>query len=190
MRKLAIIIILIAFPLTAFAKEHTFRKTTWGMTVKQVKASEQSKPVEEGNKVLFYETAINNREMGLMYVFYNKELVRAIYYLIGDDINENSYIAEYHSLKRLLIKKYGKPITDKIIQKDEKDHKNRIKAIRSDLLEYKSEWKPKSHSWDTDMRIELSLAGVNNMIRCCIVYDGPMDTILKKFKEKQTLNVL
>lgn len=117
------IALLTQFTLIASAQDESgfdFRKTKWGMSVAQVKASEKSKYVGTQNmppydEVLVYEGDIGNLQAYILYTFKDKKLIRGVYKFKQNHKDPNLLINNYLKLSKSLSKSYGKPIMDKAI---------------------------------------------------------------------------
>jgi len=138
--------ILIIFTLILFAEEakFDFRKTTWGMSIEQVKATEDAKLDIEGDSELGYSgIKINGKDFICVYFFLEDKLYRSGYGLLGKHSNDNLYINDYENLKEALTKKYGKPRFDKVTWRNDLFKDSRQDwgtAISIGHLEYFSSW--------------------------------------------------
>lgn len=162
--------ILIIFTLILFAEEakFDFRKTTWGMSIEQVKATEDAKLDIEGDSELGYSgIKINGKDFICVYFFLEDKLYRSGYGLLGKHSNDNLYINDYENLKEALTKKYGKPRFDKVTWRNDLFKDSRQDwgtAISIGHLEYFS-------SWETSTTyINLGLNGDNYKISLTFGY--------------------
>ena len=91
-------------------QDFDFRNANWGMTIKQVRASEGSRKAQlvKDNQVVYFDT-ISSKSFLVSYDFIDNKLVSAGYILADEHSNENLYIQDYDKLKELLIEKYGEP---------------------------------------------------------------------------------
>ena len=107
--------------LILFAEEdkYDFRKTNWGMSKEQVKATEDKKPDFEDNIMLSYEVMISEKDFECAYLFLEDKLYSSGYLFFGEHTNKNLYIDDYEGLKEILIKEYGKPKIDKVTWKND-----------------------------------------------------------------------
>ena len=107
--------------LILFAEEdkYDFRKTNWGMSKEQVKATEDKKPDFEDNIMLSYEVMISEKDFECAYLFLEDKLYGSGYLFFGEHTNKNLYIDDYEELKEILIKEYGKPKIDKVTWKND-----------------------------------------------------------------------
>ncbi len=95
--------------------EFSFRKTTWGMSREQVKASEDSAPTGDKPDVITYRGEIEGIPMIVGYLFDGDKLVRAGYLMQGSYDDPNSYISDYNKVKDFLIKEHGTPAQDEVV---------------------------------------------------------------------------
>ena len=117
-----ILLVTTSLSLTILAKEQVFdfRKTNWGMSIEQVKATENKKPdwesdhyidldeeIQEGKSIEYFPVEINGKNYTCQYVFLENKLYRGRYRSFGSD-----FFYEYEMLKGLLNKKYGKAVFD------------------------------------------------------------------------------
>lgn len=117
---LIILCILAVSTLILFAEEakYDFRKTNWGMSKEQVKATEDKKPDFEDNTMLSYEVTISEKDFECAYLFLEDKLYGSGYLFFGEHTNKNLYIDDYEELKEILTKEYGKPKIDKVTWKN------------------------------------------------------------------------
>jgi hypothetical protein len=109
---LIILCILTIFNLVLFSEEtkYDFRKTNWGMSKEQVKATEDNKLSYEDNNILGYEMYIYEKYSWCAYYFLEDKLYQGRYTLNNViHTNFNDYKYDYELFKGILIKKYGKP---------------------------------------------------------------------------------
>ena len=118
---LIILCILAVSTLILFAEEakYDFRKTNWGMSKEQVKATEDKKPDFEDNTMLSYEVTISEKDFECVYLFLEDKLYGSGYLFFGEHTNKNLYIDDYEELKEILTKEYGKPKIDKVTWKND-----------------------------------------------------------------------
>lgn len=179
---LIILTIAVIFTLILSAEEvkYDFRKANWGMTVEQVKASEDNKPDFEGEVasgfVLSYEVQIDSKNYYCMYFFLESKLYNSGYSFSENHTNKNDYIYDYDELKELLTKKYGEPSKKKLLSLYDReeiywgyelykdDESNWGLAISVGELSYVSIWETPT------TEIELVLDGDNYEISLRIIY--------------------
>lgn len=160
-----------------------FRGTRFGMTVAQVKQIEESKPVEETKETLVYKDKIMGLQVDVFYMFVNNQLFRGAYFITEKYRNENNHIDNYKQLKKVLVKKYKKPVFDAENWRNplykNKRHKHGF-AVSIGHLEYKSEWL--KYIKGRKVWINTVLKGENYKITHFIVYT---DVLLEKFYNEQ-----
>jgi hypothetical protein len=115
-KAIVIILILLCY---SFLFSNDFRKANWGMQMSEVKKTESVEILQETEDVLAYETTLAGFKALVIYIFAGNQLTRAKYSIIEEHTNKNDYIVDYSSLKELLTKKYGNPIEDETIWKDD-----------------------------------------------------------------------
>jgi hypothetical protein len=125
-------------------QNYDFRKTTWGMSYKDVKASEVNKTPMTSENRLIYEVTLAGSPFTLVYTFNEKsQLVSARYILDKTYTDHNFYLEEYYKFKELLTKKYG------VAQKDalnwttstiSKDSASWANSLESGYLNLVSGW--------------------------------------------------
>ncbi|MGE4412433.1 MAG: hypothetical protein AB7E45_01890 [Candidatus Caldatribacteriota bacterium] len=154
-----------------YAQEYDFRQVKWGMSKEDVKEIEDRDIVYEDvggtQELILYADQISKFDCFVSYLFVQDKLASAGYYINEEHTNKNTYIDDYEKLKELLSKKYGQPIKDNIIWKDDlyKDNKKDWGlAISIADLVYSSCWETPT----TD--IELILTGDNYKIELVIKY--------------------
>ena len=188
---LIVLLILVIFTLILFAEgaKYDFRKTNWGMSKEQVKATEDKKPGFETDTKLGYEVKIGRYKFACMYSFLENKLYESGYIFTGKHTNKNLYIDDYEELKETLTKKYGKPKMDipglwkNDLYKDDKSHWGI--AISVGHLVYGA-------SWETSTtKIELMLWGDNYKINLTLFYTSKeLEEWVKRIKEKEALKDL
>lgn len=183
--------IILAFFLVVFFVENSladgfnFRKTKWGMSIAQVKSSEPLEVMKEDKNLLGYNTTVIGKDVLLLYMFVNNQLVRARYGLAVSHTNKNDYIGDYNDFKEILTKKYGKPKQDETLWKNDlykDDYSDWGFAISLGHLIYLSSWETQ------DTGIGNMLMGENHKIFCIVEYtSNNLKEIEKKAKEKKAL---
>ena len=144
-----------------------FRKTNWGMNKEQVKKTEKGKIVEEDENILTYQGNVAGLDCFVVYIFAEGKLVRAKYVFTETHSNKNDYILDYNKLKEILIKKYGKPIEDSQLWRNDlykDDYQNWGFAVSLGHLVYFALWETPSTS------IAMMLDGENYEINLQIEY--------------------
>lgn len=90
-----------------------FRKSAWGSSITQVKASEGHEPRYEDDDYLDFEVKLGRFNCLAVYIFVGNQLVRGKYRIVDEYQNQTNYISAYDELKESVTKKYGSPIEDK-----------------------------------------------------------------------------
>jgi len=143
---------------------YDFRKTTWGMSVAQVEASEGDGPkwniVHPNDRcsVLAYKTTFEELRGGVYYYFVDDQLIQSVYIFAENEADISKRFAEYETCLAKLTEDYGSPLQEKMWWKspeyrNEYDSESWGVAIsRGHLV--------KIATWETEStKIELSLAG-------------------------------
>jgi hypothetical protein len=95
--------------------EVSFRKTTWGMSREQVKASEDSAPTGEKPDVITYRGEVEGIPVIVGYLFDGDKLIKAGYLMQGSYEDPNSYVSDYNKVKDFLINEHGTPAQDEVL---------------------------------------------------------------------------
>ena len=103
---------------TSKSTQFNFRKTTWGMSRDQVKASEDTKPTGEKQEVITFRDALAGIPAIVGYIFDGGKLIRAGYLMRGTHDNPDQYVKDYDKVKTLMIKRYGAPAQDEMLWKE------------------------------------------------------------------------
>ncbi|MDP8206716.1 MAG: hypothetical protein P9L92_08655 [Candidatus Electryonea clarkiae] len=168
------------------AGDFTFRKTKWGMTEDEVKASEPLETAEENERYLAYKTSVIGKDVFVVYFFIDNQLTRARYVLADSHSNKNDFITDYEDFKAILIKKYGNPVQDDSIWKNDlykDDYSDWGTAISIGHLVYFSNWKT------NDTEISNMLMGENYDLSCIVEYCSiNFKEIEKKAQDKKALD--
>ena len=90
-------------------EDYDFRNTRWGMSKKDVLASESGEPVVQTDTQIGYFTQIVDKNIYVAFVFNNEHLISALYAL--RDIRENldDSFKDFEDFKQTLTMKYGEP---------------------------------------------------------------------------------
>jgi hypothetical protein len=161
-----------------------FRKCKWGMSKKQVKATESGRIERDDETVLAYSGKVSDMNCLIAYIFVENKLVRAKYAFIPKHSNQNDYILDYKNVKENLIKKYGEPISDDSYWRD-KLYQDDISqwgfAISLGHLRYSALWETESSE------IFLDLSGENYHVDLASEYTSKQYKGLEeKAKEKKS----
>jgi len=144
-----------------------FRKVAWGMSKKQVKATESSKVERDDDDVVAYSGTVSGMEALIAYIFTDSKLVRAKYVFLPDHTNKNDYIVDYKNVKETLTDKYGVPKSDDSYWRNDlykSDYSEWGFAVSLGHLTYSADWETES------TEISLILSGENYKIRLVTEY--------------------
>ncbi len=160
-----------------------FRKTTWGMSKSQVKATEAGVPNSEDESVLMYSSRISGMNALVIYIFAENKLVRAKYLFTEEHSNRNDYITDYNSLKEALGKKYGKIKNEETVWRNDlyrDDFSQWGFAVSLGHLIYYSQWNTENTN------ISLVLSGENYDIKLAAEYTSKaLEKLEEKVREKK-----
>jgi hypothetical protein len=155
MKKLLLLVLAVSLGLAALscrdrnetgtkkAAEFNFRKTTWGMSRDQVKASEDTKPTGEKPDVVTYRDELDGIPAIVGYLFDGDKLTRAGYLMRGSYDDPNKYIEDYDKVKESMIKTYGAPAQDEMHWKEGEESQDPAqygKAVCDGKLRYTTVW--------------------------------------------------
>jgi len=155
MKKLLLLVLAVSLGLAALsckdrdeagtkkAPEFNFRKTTWGMSRDQVKASEEAKPTGENPDVITYRYDIDGIPAIVGYLFDGDKLTRAGYLMRGSYDDPNKYIEDYDKVKESMIETYGAPAQDEMHWMEEQGSQDPAqygKAVCDGKLRYTTAW--------------------------------------------------
>ena len=167
------------------ADDSTFRKTKWGMSSAEVKATEPLEIAKEEENLLAYKNSVIGKDVFVVYFFIEDQLTRARYALAESHSNKNDFITDYEDFKKILTKKYGKPNQDESLWRNDlykDDHSGWGTAISLGHLIYFSNWKT------NNTEISNILSGENYNISCIVEYSSTnLKKIEKKAQEKKAL---
>lgn len=122
MKKILFLIILFFVTASLHAQDFDFRKTLWGMSVKEVTNVEKEKLISKGGDKqeyqLVYKVTLADFRGKIFYHFVDYKLVKARYSFNIKEIEDS--ILNHDFFKEVLIKKYGTPDASKKIFTEEK----------------------------------------------------------------------
>src|ERR1700682_5080260 len=132
-------------PGTELSRAADFRQALWGMTQKQVLATESQKPSEvrrsNGEVIVQYDSArLAGLDGRVVYIFASDKLVRAKYLFDVDHDNQNDFIADFRTVEPLLGEKYAKPANERAIWADDstkdeqKSYRDQARATPANIL--------------------------------------------------------
>lgn len=151
-----IVLFVFSLSLTILAKEqvYDFRKTSWGMSMEQVKEIEGNEILEAYEDGFAYKNKVGGLDCKVIYQFVENKLYIAGYLFTELHTNYDLWIDDYQKIKDLLIKKYGKPIKSGMFWASDSYKKmwgndqNLGTAVGMGYLVYYTEWDtPKTKIW-------------------------------------------
>ncbi len=166
---------------------HDFRKSDWGMSISQVKASETNKLIKESDKILAYQATVAGYKCIINYRFAYNKLITAEYSILDKYENLSKYVNEYNRIKGGLSLKYGKALEDEVVWKNDTYRSYFEKwglAVSKDQLLFYS-------SWQTDRtEIFFTLNGEKNVIDFSIeYYSKKLSHLEDRFRYKHELKI-
>ncbi len=123
--------------------EFSFRKTTWGMSREQVKASEDSAPTGDKPDVITYRGEVEGIPVIVGYLFDGDKLIKAGYLMQGSYEDPNSYVSDYNKVKDFLINEHGTPAQDEVVwgEGEEVDDPDKFgESVCGGKLRYSTFW--------------------------------------------------
>lgn len=177
MKKIILLFAGLLFSQILFAQ--AFRNVNWGASMEEVKVSEKTKPDQESEESLLYRVQLAGKEVLLIYNFLPEHgLYSSGYFFNEEHTNKNGFIDDYQEVKSLLIKKYGEPISDRVIWSNDlfkDDPQDYGRAVSIGHLKYVSTWTVERTN------ITLGLLGENYEIGMILNYESLR---LKKIAEE------
>ncbi|GJM14804.1 MAG: hypothetical protein DHS20C13_01310 [Thermodesulfobacteriota bacterium] len=147
--------------------KYDFRRANWGMSIQEVKESEEMEPVLESENTLDYSIFLMGMQVQIGYTFKDDELIRAGFFFLTKPDTNNKYIETYTKLQEELKEVNGKPILETEQQIDPSqtiDPEKKAEAVCNGDLLYATQWDlPK-----TD--IQLILRGEDSECKLTIIY--------------------
>lgn len=174
---------------------HTnFRKAIWGTRQKEVLKLEGKKAIEkdksdDGLDFLKFRGKQGGYDCLYVYYFADNKLVAGRYVFMDEHTNKNSYIKDFESVKALLMQKYGGPVKDVVIWKDDLYKDDPFywgMAVAAGHLIYQTQWKTE------DTMILLDLACDNFVIILQLLYTSTLPDhveLINKAKERAKIDI-
>lgn len=167
MKRVILLLILCSLCLSTaiFAEEkYDFRKTRWGMSIKEVKASEKINLIAQHKDSLVYgPEIICNKNCNAVYFFVDNKLYQGIYDFYETHTNTREYLYDFKDIVELLQKKYGEA---QLRQHGENNYDDKMVAIAMGELSYIARWEL------DDTEISLLLSGGNLEIHLTLFYES------------------
>jgi len=148
-------------------EQYHFRKTKWGMSQSEIIDAEDSKPEFRNERRMAFMTEVLDKKMAVEYFSAGDKLCRAGYTLMERYLNENRYVADYMDFKKILYGKYGEPIEDRTVWRNDFFKNNSSQwgvAVSAGYLSFFSTWET------DDTIISASLTGGDFNVACVVVY--------------------
>ncbi|GJM14731.1 MAG: hypothetical protein DHS20C13_00580 [Thermodesulfobacteriota bacterium] len=153
----------------------SFRKSNWGMTPEEVKATESAIPISDNENLVLYQETFLNMPAKMGYVFKDGKLIKGAYLFEERFENPDDYILSYEKVKNSVIIDLGPPSLDEIKWVDEDS--SQLEASGSEVCEgkvvYRSEWV------ERDTLVTLLLEGANNKCRQGIVFQSKSNYLIE-----------
>lgn len=165
-----------------------FRKSSWGLSLAEVKASESSEPRLEKADYLDFDVTLGRFRCLAAYIFVGNQLVRGKYVVLEEYQNQTNYLTVYAELKDSVSKKYGSPIKDETywlndLYKD--DYSEWGMAVGCGHLSKFASWKT------PESTINVGLFGENFDVHVTVEYAGnAFDGVEDSVKEAELLSDL
>jgi len=151
------------------ASQTDFRRTSWGMSLHQVKSTEEEQPEYEDDETVTYNLTVGGLSADLMYMLFNGLLSQSAYFFTESHSNKNLFIDDYLAIKAVLRQKYGSPLFDKTVWRNsllKNDPEQWGRAVSIGHLLYMIVWELE------EMVIMLSLIGDEYDITHTLVYSA------------------
>ena len=191
MKRFLVVVILIYTVIISsigWAGDFDFRKTRWGMSKAEVKASEKLQPVYAQEEGLTYEVSIGFDSVNLLYNFTQDKLTSTGYVFATERCVGTTCIDDFLKKKELLSKKYGDPVQERRIWHNDlfkNDSQKWGLAVSVGLLEFISGWERQN------TKILLSLSGKEFKSTLSIAYySKALFHLTKEELEKEQLDAL
>jgi len=161
----------------------SFRKSSWGMTPEEVKATESAIPISDNEMVVLYQETFLNMPTKMGYVFKDGKLIKGAYLFEESFENPDDYILRYEKIKNSMISDLGPPSLDEIKWVDEDSRQQEVSGaeVCEGKVIYKSEWV------EEDTFVLLLLEGANDKCRQGIVFESKSNYLIEN-PENETLN--
>lgn len=82
------------------ASQFDFRKTKWGMSKSQVKASEKAEFGSQNKDAMIYVSELAGMKVFIVYSFISNKLHSGSYAFQGRHTNKNNYISDFKDVKK------------------------------------------------------------------------------------------
>lgn len=146
-----------------------FRRVRWGMSRKEVLASEAVPPVKNDASSVEYTVQFLGYDCAVEYTFINDALTRAGFKISQPHVDPALYYKDYEDLKKYLAPMYGIAVSDKCDWKNEMYRQDRSKwgfAVSLGFLTCMSRWR------NARTEITLTISGGNHRIATNLEYSA------------------
>ena len=156
------------FTQPSWGEDYSFRNSRWGMTEKDVTASEKTMvPVEINDNTIKYQIQLLENNVELNYLFTQNKLIGSSYKLNDNYLNSIHFLSTYKRFKEALTRKYGRPKEDRTNWLNDKfryaSHKKGL-ALSLGHTEYFA-------NWETAIsRINIRMKEENYYVICLIEF--------------------
>lgn len=173
------------FTQPCWGEDYSFRNSRWGMTEKDVTASEKTMvPVEIAENTIKYQIQLLENNVELIYLFTQNKLIGSSYILNDNYLNSIHFLSTYKRFKEALTRKYGRPKEDRTNWLNDKfryaSHKKGL-ALSLGHTEYSANWETPSTV------ISLSLKEENYYVLCVIEYRSKEYALLAENMNKEDI---
>lgn len=146
-----------------------FHSSAWGMTMDEVKKVETNLQFidEEPNALTSSTTSVAGKNANLIFSFDDSGLTAGMIYFELKHSNDNLYIEDFEDIRKALTEKYGAPIIDKQVWKDDlfmNSPDDWGVAVAAGHLQYLAQWEMENN------KISLYLTGDNYNIELVLIY--------------------
>lgn len=143
-----------------------FQNSNWGDDIDTVKFNNKDLDIYGDGNLYGADTIVAGKNARIILSFVNNQLMEGCISFIEDYSNYSLYIIDFKSIKRILKRKYGEPITDTESWYDDtlKDFLDYGSAVALGKLKYNTVWQ------NGNTEISLLLGGYDGKIRFYINY--------------------
>ena len=187
MKKTILSLYLTIICLFAFVSSNAqFRQIDWGSGYTDIVNKHGEPDLFKEDGYISYTTKLKNLDGIATFYLLEDKLYSGAYMIMEKHTNQNDYIDDYNMLKSTLIKKYGEPVTDKTLWKNDlfkDDYSDWGTAISLGHLVYGAQW------LDEKNMIFCYLKGDNYKIELGIVYKSiELQDEVKESNEEENLD--
>lgn len=151
------------------AKGFDFRKARWGMSKKEVMASEDAKLIKDNESSVDYEVLFLGYNCTVSYSFLKGAFTKATFFIRQPHVDPAMYYNDYENLKAYLTPIYNRPSSDNCAWKNEMYRPDKSKwgfAVSLGFLTCRTEWA------NDRTQIILTINGNNHQIATNLEYNA------------------